>query len=285
MIQHLNAVAIAEYTDAGGVPVHLAQKQSVLLNADHARIHSVYVERVVKLSLKNAIFNRDRPVAVHKVRCVCNSGIRQSLGAAGVEAVQPYVAAGLRDKSHTVAGQHGHVAAGDIRRVTAEYPRAHAPRGGNDQNIPDRRVAAHTVEAQPSVGEIFAHHIADTRAKIMIGGPRHILARVSYKLHVQLYPVVAGAARLGAGQLPAAHVKLLTALHDLGVHIAVAVGDYAHLHSHALRIFQCNIPHGNGGMKVSQYASPRPAGSAGCRRNLSQSPPCSRSARRCGADR
>ena len=52
----------------------------------------------------------------------------------------------------------------------------------------------------------------------MVGGTGLVFTGVSPKLHVQLYAVIAGAARLGADQFPVPHDELLAALHDLGIH-------------------------------------------------------------------
>ena len=179
------------------------------------------------------------------MRRVGDSGVGKPVGAVGVEPIQPDIAAGLRNEAHAVAGKHGYVVAGDVRRITAEDPRTHAPRGGDYQNIPDRRVTADTADTQFSVGEILAVHIAEQSAQVVVGGSGHVLSGVPRKLHVQLHSVVAGTARLGADQLPAAHGKLLPALHDLRLHIAVAMGNHAHLHRHAARILQRHVPHGD----------------------------------------
>ena len=222
--------------------MHFAYKESVPLHIHNAGVHSVNVQRIVQLSLKDAVFDRDRAVAVHKVRRVGYGGEREPSRAAGVETVQADVAAGLRNKAHAVTGQNRCVMAGHVRGITAEDARTHPARGRQNQNVADRRIAVNAVNAQLPVRQVFTGHVPEQAAQIMVGGTGLVFAGVSPKLHVQLYAVIAGAARLGADQFPMPHDELLAALHDLGIHEPVAVRDNAYLHDHGARIFQSEVP-------------------------------------------
>ena len=127
------------------------------------------VQRIVQLSLKDAVLDRDRAVAIHKVRRVGYGGECEPSRAARVETVQADVAAGLRNKAHAVTGQNCCVMAGYVRGITAEDARTHPARGRQNQNVADRRIAVNAVNAQLPVRQVFAGHVPEQAAQIMVG--------------------------------------------------------------------------------------------------------------------